>query len=821
MKSVNSIFIIILSLLLLSACGASKDETSATQASNRSPVISGSPSLTARPGIEYSFSPNATDADGDSLGFTIQNLPAWCSFDTTTGYLRGTPSTSDLGVYQDIIISVTDGEASTSLAQFTISVSDSNHTPTINGTPITSVDEGVSYSFTPIASDTDGDSLSYTISNLPNWANFDSNTGTLSGTPDYESAGEYTNITITVNDGSVTAELSPFSIAVNNVNRAPIITGTPLTGATENQLYSFSAQATDPDNDTITFSVLNLPAWATFNTSSGLLSGTPLSSHIGDYYNIIITASDDTDTATLQSFDIRVSPSTPSPTNVIFVDQQIGSNFCSDYDISSRTCGSGNSHSYKSITDAATTASSGDTVEIRSGTYNEQLAPENSGTISSPIIFRSYENEAVTITGSSLTPAIVISDKSYLIIDGLEVTNVRRWMYAINAHHNIIRNNTFSNALDSGGSSKTGLFFQESSHNKVINNVIDNSTQDNISLIKSDYNLISQNTIVNAAHTLWAIKCGNYNIIKENYFHNPEQKIGEVYDCDDVGFDHEFFIQDSTKHNVIEFNTFAKTSTYYSTSGGNGIQYAGQNGIVRFNTFYDNNVGIGMQRYSPEALHNKHNRIYHNTFYENHCGGIATTSHNSANYIDNIFNNNILTNNVECSGTKPFQLVYRYDLEGFTFENNNLSSGNIPDDVIGEWQGSGNTLSWFEANHPNYFKDNMEIDPLFDDEANLIFTLQSSSPMIDAGIFLTNTIGSGTGTTILLNDASFFHNGFGISGVEGDRIQLQGSNTVLTIESIDYNNNTITVDKEISWQSNQGVSLEYNGSAPDIGAFEY
>ena len=53
---------------------------------------------------------------------------------------------------------------------------------------------------------------------------------------------------------------------------------------------------------------------------------------------------------------------------------------------------------YLTITKAAEVAVAGDTVYIREGTYEETLAPLNSGTAGSPIIFQSYPGERVIIT---------------------------------------------------------------------------------------------------------------------------------------------------------------------------------------------------------------------------------------------------------------------------------------------------------------------------------------------------------------------------------------------------------------------------------------
>jgi parallel beta-helix repeat protein len=793
---------------------------------NHAPVISGTPVTTIDEGELYTFSPNASDADGDTLSFRVANLPPWAVFDKKTGKISGTPDFDSAGQYTDITISVSDNSASTHLPPFLITVNDVseadpvNHAPVISGTPVTTIDEGELYTFSPNASDADDDTLSFRVANLPPWAVFDKKTGKISGTPDFYSAGQYTDITISVSDDSASTSLSPFAITVNNTNRAPSISGEPSTDTLTGALYSFMPSAQDADDDDLLFSITNPPSWANFDTSNGQLSGTPSITDAGTYENIIISVSDSTTTTSLPDFTIVVTEESVISDNSIFVDTQIGANYCSDYDVATRRCGSGNSVAYRSLSGGANAATSGDIVEIRGGTYSEQLAPVNSGSKSEPITYRNYDNEHVIISGSSLSPAIVISEKSYLIIEGLEISNVRRWMYALNSHHNIIRENTFSNAKDSGGSSKTGMFFQESTFNRILNNVIDDSTQDNIALIKSDNNLIEGNTVTNAAHVLWAIKCGSRNVIRDNYFHNPEQKIGEVYDCQNVGFNHEFYINDATTHNVIEWNVFAKTSTYYSPSGGNGIQYAGQNGIIRHNVFYDNNVGIGMQYYTPEALYNKHNRIYSNTFFKNHCGGISTSNPSPTRYFDNVFVNNIFSKNHECGGTKPYQLVYRNGLGGFSLENNNLSSGTPSDNVIGVWQGAGNTLQWYESNHPNIFVDNIEKDPDFRDEVNHDFRLNPSSQMIDAGRFLTTTTAAGSGASISVADASYFYDGFGIKGTSGDEIQLEGSSETFEIVSVDYTKNEITLNKATSWSTGQGVTLKYQGDSPDLGAFE-
>ena len=189
-----------------------------TSTSNKAPTISGTPATSARVGTAYSFTPTASDANGDRLTFSIYNKPTWATFSTSTGRLSGTPSSSHIRTYSYIRIRVSDGKVTTSLPTFSITVSaasTSNSAPKISGTPSTSVGVGSAYSFTPTASDSNGDPLTFSISNKPAWATFSTSTGRLSGTPTDAQVGTYSNIVIRVSDGKVTTSLAAFSISVS------------------------------------------------------------------------------------------------------------------------------------------------------------------------------------------------------------------------------------------------------------------------------------------------------------------------------------------------------------------------------------------------------------------------------------------------------------------------------------------------------------------------------------------------------------------------------------------------------------------------------
>lgn len=285
-------------------------------ASNTAPTISGAPSTSVAAGAAYSFRPTAADADEDTLTFSISNRPSWASFSTVSGTLSGTPAAANVGNYANIVISVSDGTATTSLPAFTISVRGPDNTaPVVTGTPMTSVQAGQAYSFQPTATDAEGNALTWSIQNRPTWATFSTSTGRLSGTPTAAQVGSYSNIRISVSDGGLTASLPAFTITVEAApNRAPTISGTPGTTATVGTAYSFQPTASDADGQTLGFTIQNRPSWATFATATGRLSGTPTAA--GTFSNIIISVSDGTATASLPAFTITVGGSTtPPPTN--------------------------------------------------------------------------------------------------------------------------------------------------------------------------------------------------------------------------------------------------------------------------------------------------------------------------------------------------------------------------------------------------------------------------------------------------------------------------------------------------------------------------
>jgi hypothetical protein len=127
--------------------------------------------------------------------------------------------------------------------------------------------------------------------------------------------GESTDVNpATADDTSSTTTSSSSTSTTGTIARATI-TGTPATSVTVGSQYSFTPSASDTDGGSLTYSIANAPSWATFNTSTGQLSGTPGASNVGTTSGIVISVADGTASASLASFSITVTSTATTQSN--------------------------------------------------------------------------------------------------------------------------------------------------------------------------------------------------------------------------------------------------------------------------------------------------------------------------------------------------------------------------------------------------------------------------------------------------------------------------------------------------------------------------
>ncbi|MFO7932721.1 MAG: LamG-like jellyroll fold domain-containing protein [Bacteroidales bacterium] len=182
-----------------------------------------------------------------------------------------------------------------------------NYAPAFVSEPVTDAMEGEVYTYDIVTNDIDVDDvLSLSVDTKPDWLTFTDlgeGAGTLTGTPANEDVGPH-SVTITVTDGETPIN-QEFTINVANKNDAPEITSTPDLTVNEDEAYSYTIEATDPDvGDVLTYSATTLPDWLSFDTDNHILSGIPENEDVGDH-DVVLEVTDG-DTVVKQEFTITV-----------------------------------------------------------------------------------------------------------------------------------------------------------------------------------------------------------------------------------------------------------------------------------------------------------------------------------------------------------------------------------------------------------------------------------------------------------------------------------------------------------------------------------
>ncbi len=101
---------------------ATRDASAPGQEPSTPAQLSGIPHTVATAGSPWRFQPVASAADGHALKFSVTNAPVWAEFSPQNGRLEGTPREADVGTHSNIVVSVSNGSSSASLAPFSIEV---------------------------------------------------------------------------------------------------------------------------------------------------------------------------------------------------------------------------------------------------------------------------------------------------------------------------------------------------------------------------------------------------------------------------------------------------------------------------------------------------------------------------------------------------------------------------------------------------------------------------------------------------------------------------------------------------------------------------
>jgi len=277
---------------------------------NRPPILATIGNQVTAEGSALNIALSASDPDNDNLIFSAIDLPAGSSF--ADANFTWTPGYGQAGSYDVTFRVADDSEPSMSDEEtVTITVDNTNRAPVLYEIGNQSVFEGALVTFNVVSVDPDNNALVCATSELPAGATFSN--WEFSWTPDYSQAGTYP-VTFTVTDDGEPnlSDEETITITVVNVNRPPVLTEINDQIVDEGALLSFELAAEDPDQDPLTFGIVDAPDGAALEGSR--FSWTPTFEQAGEY-QVIFTVSDDgapaltdADTLLITVYDVNRAP---------------------------------------------------------------------------------------------------------------------------------------------------------------------------------------------------------------------------------------------------------------------------------------------------------------------------------------------------------------------------------------------------------------------------------------------------------------------------------------------------------------------------------
>ena len=288
---------------------------------NDAPSITSTANLSATEGVLYQYTATAADVDSASLTWSLVNGPTGMSIGASSGVVSWTPADNGSSVWtENVSIQVSDGSLDAT-QNFTISVTPVDSAPEITegaSVSVTMSEDGAPTAFALTLNATDDDtagaSLTWSVSSAATngLAVAFPTTGNSTAINYFANANYFgtDSFVISVSDGT-TADSITVNVTVEAVNDAPVIsTSAPLT-ADEGIAYQYDVNATDVENDTLTWSLTTAPSGMTINASTGVIDWLPGDGGSATWNAPVTVSVTDGSTATTQSFTISVTPELP------------------------------------------------------------------------------------------------------------------------------------------------------------------------------------------------------------------------------------------------------------------------------------------------------------------------------------------------------------------------------------------------------------------------------------------------------------------------------------------------------------------------------
>ena len=299
---------------------------------NSPPELAAIGNRTVAEKVALSFTASATDPDADGLAFTLgPNCPLGTSISATSGVFSWTPTEAQgPGSYPCTITVTDDGSPPKSDSEtITIAVTEVNLPPvgvadSYSGPQDTDLVVNATLGVLANDTDADGDTLAATKVGDPAHGTVVLN---ANGSFTYSPAAGYVGLdsfTYTASDGVASSSTTTVSLTIEKVNHAPTLAA--ITDQTIPEMVLFNSlilAGTDPDAETLSYSVESGPTGLTVNGTSGVVSWTPTEAQGPGDYTVAVRVTDPAGLHADRSFTIHVTEVNRDPSLAAIADRTV------------------------------------------------------------------------------------------------------------------------------------------------------------------------------------------------------------------------------------------------------------------------------------------------------------------------------------------------------------------------------------------------------------------------------------------------------------------------------------------------------------------
>ncbi len=278
------------------------------------PVITSTPPATTGEGLTYLYPVLAASPVGAPLTYKLDAAPTGMTI-SAAGVIVWHPTIAQVGT-STIQVEVDDDRGGSATQTFRLTIlaqPPTDQPPVITSTPPGIVTAGQPLVYTPSGTGDQGNPLSWSLVTAPPGMSVDPMTGTIRWTPLPTQIGAQP-VDLRATDSAGQATDQKFTLDVRGAVLPPQFTSTPLTQGGAGTLYTYAAQAVDPQGQALTYTFDAAPIGMTIDPASGMIRWTPPTSGTA---TITLRATDLTGGTATQSFALVVAAAPPDVPPVI------------------------------------------------------------------------------------------------------------------------------------------------------------------------------------------------------------------------------------------------------------------------------------------------------------------------------------------------------------------------------------------------------------------------------------------------------------------------------------------------------------------------